>query len=237
VKHLKNKDNREEIEGMINDLCKEGPSRNLEIFLRKQVILSFISGLSGEMDILDVGCGWGVLSAYLARQGHRVTAVDIDESILRIARETADRFAAEVTLKQCDARHLDFPDQCFDLVVWEEMLEHLDQPLFALKEGARVLRPRGKIILSAPNSESPRYKIFQLLGLEKILISPEHKQNFNSKLISALVRQAGFEIISLTSDFIPIPKLPLGLFLNQRKALAKRYPSLGYHLIIYAQKV
>jgi len=231
VKHIKN-DNLKEIEGMINDLCKEGPSRSQETFLRKQVTLSFISGLSGEMDILDVGCGWGVLSAYLARQGHRVTGVDNNESTLKTASQTIARYAASVALKQCDAQHLDFPDQCFDLVIWEEMLEHLDQPLFALEEGRRVLRPRGKIILSVPNSESPRYKIFQLLGLKKILIFHEHKQNFNRKLISALVRQAGFEIISLTSDFIPIPKLPLSFFLNQRKALAKKYPSWGYHLFM-----
>jgi len=236
MSHMKSKDNHEEIKGMINDLCKNNPSRSLEILLRKQVILSFISGLSGKLDILDVGCGWCVLSAYLARQGHRVTGVDNDESALKSASQTIARYAAGVTLKQCDAQHLDLLAQCFDLVIWEEMLEHLDQPLLALREGWRVLRPQGRIILSVPNSESPRYKIFQLLGLGRLLISSHHKHNFNRKSIGTLVRQAGFRIISLTSDFIPIPKLPLGFFLNQRKALARRYPFWGYHLIIHAQK-
>jgi 2-polyprenyl-3-methyl-5-hydroxy-6-metoxy-1,4-benzoquinol methylase len=219
---------------MIKDRCQEGFSRALEAYLRKETILQFISQ---EKDILDVGCGWAVLSAYLANKGYKVSAIDNSQEILNFAWETISRYKAPVNIKLCGAEKLDFSDASFDLVIYEEMLEHLKQPLLALQEGRRVLRANGKIILSVPNLKSPRMQIAKWLGLKELIFNPEHKYDFDYYSISKLVNQADFRIISLTSDFIHIPKLPLGLFLNVKKALARRFPSLGQHLIIYAQKL
>ncbi len=217
---------------MIKDTCKTNFSRQLEMYLRNEVVLSFVSE---EKEILDVGCNWAILSIYLANHGHQVTAVDINQPGLEVARKIAGRYRAELTFRLCDAEKLDFPDESFDLVIWEEMLEHLKEPLLALKEGFRVLRPKGKIILSAPNLASLRARIFQLLGLE-VDLHPEHRHHFKPDSLSRLIHEAGFKIISLTSDFIPIPKLPLTFFLDRRKALARRYPSWGHHIIVYGQK-
>lgn len=222
-----------ELMQMIKARCQAGFLSQLEIYLRKEVILSFISK---EKDILDVGCGWAVLSSYLANKGYNVTAIDNSQIELEFAQETINRYKVPVTLKLGDAQRLDFPDESFDLVIYEEMLEHLDLPLAALQEVRRVLRPGGKIILSIPNNKSPRMRLCRWLGLKKRIYNPDHKQVFDCNSISKLVNQAGFRIISLTSDFIAFPKLPLTFLLNLRKKSAQANPSLGNHLIVYAKK-
>lgn len=218
---------------IINETSDACFSRQLESYLRKEVILSFISG---EKNILDVGCGWGTLSNYLTECGCAMTAIDKNSEHIKRAEELAERYAVKIAFKTCDAEKLDFPDSSFDLVIWEEMLEHLEEPSAALKEGMRVLKRNGKFILTVPNLGSLRARMFRLLGRGEGLSHPDHKHNFNRDSITALVDASGFKIISLTSDFIPIPKVPLKLFLNIRKRIAAKYPSLGHHLIIYGKK-
>lgn len=221
------------IMGLIEDTCREDFSRKLEIFLRKESILSFIDE---KQEVLDVGCGEGVLSVYLAQAGHKVTGIDEREASLKSAFALMRKYRASVNFQLADAQRLIFSNDAFDLIIYEEVLEHLKEPLMALKEARRVLRPKGKIIFSVPNFMSLRARMFKLLGFERLLLCPDHKQNFNLRSISKLIESAGFRIISLTSDFIPIPKLALSLFLERRILLAQKFPSLGHHLIIYAQK-
>jgi len=195
-----------------------------------------MSLISDEKEILDVGCGHAILSVYLAKRGHCVTAIDNDAAKIKAASEIAEKFNAEVTLRLGDALRLGFDDEAFDLVICSEMLEHLDNPLAALREDFRVLRPKGKILLSVPNGKSPRVRILKMLGLARLLFTAQHKQSFDQASISKLVMQSGFKIIQLTSDFIPFPKLPPSIFLNQRKEMAKRYPFVGQHLFILGVK-
>lgn len=218
---------------IIKEASSADSSRQLENYLRKEVMLSFFSA---EKNILDVGCGWGMLSSYLAECGSSVAAIDNDPECIRHTDELARRHAVKVACKIGDAQKLDFPDASFDLIIWEETLEHLEEPLAALKEGMRVLKQNGKFVLTVPNLRSLRARIFWLLARDKEMLHPDHKYNFNRESLTDLINKAGFKIISSTSDFIPIPKIPLGLFLNIRKWLARRYPSLGHHLIIYGEK-
>jgi len=209
-------------------------SRQLESYLRKEAMLPFISG---KKDILEIGCGRSILSSYLALCGHNVTAIDRNRDDIIKAAEGAKKYSAKVNFKTCDALKLEFPDASFDLIIWEEVLEHFEEPLAALKEGKRALKAGGEFIISVPNLGSIRSRMFRLIGQEKRLSSPDHKQYFNRESLTALMNKAGFKIIALTSDYMPIPKLPLRFFLNIRKDLGRRYPSLGHHLIVYGEKL
>jgi len=218
---------------IIEETSPASSSRRFESYLRKERILSFISG---EKKILDVGCGWAVLGNYLSRQGYNVTAVDKCSEYIEKAQEVSRRYNTKISLKICPAEGLGLADASFDLVIWEEMLEHLEDPIIALKEGMAVLKDKGKFILSVPNLGSLRSKIFMLLGKEGKLGCPEHLHNFNYNSAIAMVKKSGFKLISVTSDFIPIPKIPIGFCLNLRKQLAYKYPSLGHHIIIFGEK-
>lgn len=91
--------------------------------------------------ILDVGCGGGFLSNYLARLGHRVSGIDADPASLSVAQKyDATR---SVAYRCADARALPFDDNHFDVVCAMDFLEHVDDPARVIGEAARVLKPQG----------------------------------------------------------------------------------------------
>jgi ubiquinone/menaquinone biosynthesis C-methylase UbiE len=98
--------------------------------------------------LLDVGCGPGTLTADLAERvaPGPVTAVDQVEDILAEAeREAAARGLTGVRFARADALALDFPDDSFDVVHAHQLLQHLGDPVGALREMRRVCRPGGVV--------------------------------------------------------------------------------------------
>jgi phosphatidylethanolamine/phosphatidyl-N-methylethanolamine N-methyltransferase len=98
--------------------------------------------------ILEVGVGTGIsLPDYAPR--NRIFGVDISEMMLRKARErVAELGLAHVEgLAVMDARHLDFPDASFDVVVAQYVITTVPDPEGTLDEFARVLKPGGEIVL------------------------------------------------------------------------------------------
>lgn len=101
-----------------------------------------ISGLSGR--VLEVGIGTGRnLNYYPSRC--LITGIDNSKNMLEIARENA-KGMKNVTFFLMDAEHLDFPDNSFDYVVTTFVLCTIPDPLKALKEMRRVLKPSGELI-------------------------------------------------------------------------------------------
>jgi SAM-dependent methyltransferase len=94
--------------------------------------------------ILDVGCGPGQLPFLFARSGSRSLGVDLDFSLL------AGRLAS--SLAQADALRLPFPTASFDLVTATNVLFLLNEPVTALREWTRILKPRGTICLLNPSN-------------------------------------------------------------------------------------
>lgn len=98
--------------------------------------------------VLDAGCGVGWGSALLAEAGAAtVTGLDIDAAALSDARRRTDA----ATFVRGDLADLPFADDCFDVVVCYEAIEHVAQPLVVLDELRRVLAPDGVLTVSSPN--------------------------------------------------------------------------------------
>jgi SAM-dependent methyltransferase len=100
------------------------------------------------MSLLDVGCGPGTITADLAARlaPGRVTAVEISEAALRLARaEIATRGADNVDFAVGDVHALDLPDAGFDAVHAHQVLQHVADPVRALRELRRVCRPGGVV--------------------------------------------------------------------------------------------
>jgi ubiquinone/menaquinone biosynthesis C-methylase UbiE len=92
-------------------------------------------------EVLEVGCGTGVLTRVLAGlpEVDRVVGVDIAESLLDRARE----LAPDLEFAHADARSLPFDDAHFDVVVFDSTFSHVPEPERAVAEAFRVLRPEG----------------------------------------------------------------------------------------------
>lgn len=108
--------------------------------------------------VLDVGCGLGSRTLGYVELGARwVVGLDISPERTRLAAATARGWAAGARpcLVVADAGRLPFRAERFDCVLSTDAWEHLDVPLLALRECARVLRPGGTLAISALPYYSP----------------------------------------------------------------------------------
>jgi ubiquinone/menaquinone biosynthesis C-methylase UbiE len=101
----------------------------------------------GKKDVLDLGCGPGLFSIILGKEGHNVTAVDYSKGMVDIAKQNCNDQNISANILRMDAQKLEFPDNSFDLIVSRKLVWNLERPKHAYQEWLRVLRPRGKMIL------------------------------------------------------------------------------------------
>lgn len=107
-----------------------------------------IPHLGPGLDVLDVGCGPGTITADLAARvaPGRVVGLDREEAPLVGAREAAAASGlGNAAYVVGDVYALDFPDASFDVVHAHQVLQHLTEPVAALREMARVTRPGGLV--------------------------------------------------------------------------------------------
>ncbi|WP_214105176.1 class I SAM-dependent methyltransferase [Acrocarpospora catenulata] len=112
--------------------------------------------LREDQTLLDIGCGPGTITADLSTRVARVTATEIGETELDLARaEAAARGRANIEFAVADIHALDFPDDSFDVVHAHQVLQHVADPVQALREMRRVCRPGG--LVTARDSDFSRF--------------------------------------------------------------------------------
>lgn len=116
-------------------LRAENATRNPWIIERVKTLLG------PSKDILDIGCGAGFLTNALAKEGHRVTGIDLSAKSLEVAKKKDA--TQSVKYLQLDAFGLPFPEHSFDVVCAMDFLEHVEMPGQIVREASRLLRPGG----------------------------------------------------------------------------------------------
>lgn len=113
--------------------------------------------------LLDLGCGAGETSVYLASQGARVVATDISRRMLQVTRALALKHGQQVVTQQAVAERLPFADESFDLVFGNGVLHHVEIR-GALREIHRVLRPGGRAAFIEPLPYNPVIEVYRRLA-------------------------------------------------------------------------
>jgi len=96
-----------------------------------------------DLEVLDLGCGGGLMSEAYARHGARVTGVDPSSVSLEVARAHARESGLSIRYAPGRGEALPFPNASFDLVSCCDVLEHVDDLDAVIRQIARVLRPGG----------------------------------------------------------------------------------------------
>ncbi|WIY04331.1 class I SAM-dependent methyltransferase [Amycolatopsis mongoliensis] len=112
------------------------------------------SGLKEGADVLEVAPGPGFFAVELAKRGFHVTGLDISHTMVEIAIEHSGQAGVEVDFRQGDVTHAPFADESFDFVVCQAAFKNFRQPVTALNEMHRVLRPGGFAVIHDLNHEA-----------------------------------------------------------------------------------
>ncbi len=192
------------------------------------VRLAQLARVSGAEDVLDVGCGIGGPSRFLAKAfGCRVTGLDLTAEFVEVANMLAHRteLAGKVTYRQGDALDLPFPDASFDLVWSQNAAMNIADRDRLYAEMRRMLRPAGRLaiqdVAAGPGGE-PYYPTPWASDKSiSFLFAPE--------VTREKLERAGFRVVAWHD---PTPE-SLEQALARAKALETgSLPPLGLHILI-----
>ena len=122
------------------------------------------------LEVLDVGCGGGILADSMARKGANVLGIDLSTKALRVAQLHAMEAQTNgVSYREVSAEALAIEKaEQFDVVMCMEMLEHVPDPASVVRACAALVKPGGWVFFSTLN-RNPKSFLFAILGAEYLL--------------------------------------------------------------------
>ena len=127
-----------------------------------QKILTWAIGENSQM-ILDVVTGPGIVANLLADLGHEVTGIDPSAEMLNRARENSKALHHHLKFIQADGEDLSFEDAYLDAVLSRYVMWTIPDPIAALGEWHRVLKPDGKVVIGDGRRNDGREKTLRRL--------------------------------------------------------------------------
>ncbi|HEY8388490.1 MAG TPA: methyltransferase domain-containing protein [Parasegetibacter sp.] len=149
--------------------------------------------LPAGAEVLDVGCGNGVISRSLGEKGFKVKGIDISEKAIAKAKEL-NRFP-NVSFEVVSAEQLVADGHRYHAVICSEVLEHLNDPGKLLNVLYDSLTPSGILIVTVPNGKGPRERF-----VTKPVIKMKEKNNFLWKFVQGTKKLLGYKGTTVQSD-------------------------------------
>jgi 2-polyprenyl-6-hydroxyphenyl methylase/3-demethylubiquinone-9 3-methyltransferase len=169
--------------------------------LRAQWILDHTGSLAGK-ELLDVGCGGGILAESMAKAGAKVTGIDMAPKSLTVARLHSLESGLTIDYKKISAEEMaeQHPEQ-FDVVTCLEMLEHVPDPHSIVRACAKLVKPGGWVFFSTIN-RNPKSFLQLIVAAEYILgLVPKGTHNYKQLLkpseLRQTIEQSGLSLIDI----------------------------------------
>ncbi len=170
-----------------------------------------LSPVAGKQ-LIDVGCGGGILAEAMAQRGATVTGIDMGEEPLNVARIHQLESGLEVDYQQATAEQVAAQQpEHFDIVCCLEMLEHVPDPAAVIAACGEMCKPGGHLYFSTIN-RNPKSYAFAVVGAEYVLnLLPrgthEYSKFIKPSELATWIREAGLELREMTGlCYNPITK-------------------------------
>jgi SAM-dependent methyltransferase len=201
-----------------------------------RALLSFMETLDRDLNVLEIGAGGGFLLEQLSKLGFRnLTGSDITVTAL----QEMGRRSIEMHVIGADAESLPLRDECFDVVVSSDVIEHLPRVKRHIDDVHRVLRPGGRYLFKTPNRRPAEY-YYRIRGLydyhiwhPSMLTPGEARRTMNrhgfdveflpvAELTAAQVRKIPTSLARAVLSLVPIKRLPVVLHPHLEVVATKR---------------
>lgn len=161
--------------------------------------LSFLktwAQISPQAAVLDIACGTGELERLVLAEHstQQIVGVDISEKMLVLAKQKCHAYA-NVSFHVANASNLPFASNSFDVIVSANAFHYFDDPLAALGEMKRVLKPDGTVVIMDWCRD---YLICKICDILLKVFDPAHKQCYSQDEFHKLLTSAHFEVCRAT---------------------------------------
>jgi 2-polyprenyl-6-hydroxyphenyl methylase / 3-demethylubiquinone-9 3-methyltransferase len=174
--------------------------------------INALAPLAGK-NVIDIGCGGGVLSESMARKGAKVTGIDLSQKALKVADLHSLESGVEVRYQHISAEDMAAQEAGkFDVVTCMEMLEHVPDPASVVRAAATLVKPGGHVFFSTLNRNAKSW-LFAVVGAEYVLRMLPRGTHDYAKFItpaelSQYVREAGLVVDGLKGlSYNPLTKI------------------------------
>ncbi|MEM9901907.1 MAG: bifunctional 2-polyprenyl-6-hydroxyphenol methylase/3-demethylubiquinol 3-O-methyltransferase UbiG [Pseudomonadota bacterium] len=142
-------------------------------YIARQIEAEFDRDRSGPtpfagLDLIDIGCGGGLLAEPMARLGARVTGIDAAEANIPVAERHAALMGLEIDYRQTTAEAVLGEGARFEIVLAMEVIEHVLDPAAFLTTCAGLLKPGG-LFLGSTLNRTPKAYAMAIVGAERVL--------------------------------------------------------------------